>query len=190
MSATIFLPAFFPMSTISRASALLSSRLFINDPLPVLTSRTMQSSSAASFFPIMLAAISGILSTVAVTSRNAYSFLSAGANCLLCPTIANPISFTCRIKSSSESVVRKPVIASSLSTVPPVCPNPLPLILATLTPRDATTGATTRLVLSPTPPVECLSTRIPFTAEKFTFSPESRTANVKSHVSRTLMPRK
>ena len=46
---------------------------------------------------------------------------------------------------------------SNLSAVPPVCPSPLPLIFRTLTPRDATIGTTIKVVLSPTPPVECLS---------------------------------
>ena len=44
--------------------------------------------------------------------------------------------------------------------MPPVWPKPLPLILATLTPNEATKGAKTIVVLSPTPPVECLSTML------------------------------
>ena len=43
----------------------------MKDPLPHFTSRTMQSSLAASFFPMMLETISGTLSTVAVTSLKA-----------------------------------------------------------------------------------------------------------------------
>ena len=50
-----------------------------------------------------------------------------------------------------------PGILSSLSTVPPVSPSPLPLILGTATPEAATIGATINVILSPTPPVECLS---------------------------------
>ena len=46
---------------------------------------------------------------------------------------------------------------SSLSIVPPVKPRPRPLILPTGTPQAATSGMTTSEVLSPTPPVECLS---------------------------------
>ena len=41
---------------------------------------------------------------------------------------------------------------SSLSSVPPVCPRPRPLILGTGTPTLATNGAKTRVVVSPTPP--------------------------------------
>ena len=42
-----------------------------NAPDPVFTSRTRPSSPSASFFDMMLAAMSGIDSTVAVTSRSA-----------------------------------------------------------------------------------------------------------------------
>ena len=45
--------------------------VIINAPLPVFTSSTMQSLPAASFLLIMEEAISGMLSTVAVTSRRA-----------------------------------------------------------------------------------------------------------------------
>ena len=50
-----------------------------------------------------------------------------------------------------------------LSMVPPVWPRPRPLILAILTPQAATMGVITSVVLSPTPPVECLSTLMPGT---------------------------
>ena len=53
---------------------------------------------------------------------------------------------------------RNPGIDSSLSSVPPVCPSPRPLIFPTGTPQAATIGPTAIEVLSPTPPVECLST--------------------------------
>ena len=86
--------------------------------------------------------------------------------------------------------VLNPGMDSSLSIVPPVCPKPLPLIFATFTPSEATSGATTRLVLSPTPPVECLSTLMPLIAEKSRRCPESRTANVSATVSSKLIPLK
>jgi hypothetical protein len=47
---------------------------------------------------------------------------------------------------------------SSLSSVPPVWPNPRPDIIGTVTPTAASSGARMSEVLSPTPPVECLST--------------------------------
>jgi hypothetical protein len=92
--------------------------------------------------------------------------------------------------SSPERLVLKPGIASSLSTVPPVCPSPRPLILATGNPNAARIGTTTRVVLSPTPPVECLSTVIPLIADKSTVSPEATIARVKAVVSSALMPLK
>ena len=49
---------------------------------------------------------------------------------------------------------------SSLSSVPPVWPSPRPLIFPTGTPQAATIGPTAIVVLSPTPPVECLSTTL------------------------------
>src|SRR3954452_437921 len=46
---------------------------------------------------------------------------------------------------------------SSLSSVPPVWPSPRPEIIGTAPPHAATSGASTSETLSPTPPVECLS---------------------------------
>ena len=74
--------------------------------------------------------------------------------------IASPTSCTCATKSSTESSTRKPGIDSSLSSVPPVWPSPRPLIFPTGTPHAATIGPTAIEVLSPTPPVECLSTTL------------------------------
>ena len=54
--------------------------------------------------------------------------------------------------------MRNPGIDSSLSSVPPVWPSARPEIIGTTTPAAAASGAAIRLVLSPTPPVECLST--------------------------------
>ena len=63
--------------------------------------------------------------------------------------------------------MRKPGIDSSLSSVPPVCPRPRPEIIGTTTPAAAAMGAQIRLVLSPTPPVECLSTLTPGMSARF-----------------------
>ena len=79
---------------------------------------------------------------------------------------------------------------SILSTVPPVWPRPRPDILATGTPQEATMGAMTRVVLSPTPPVECLSTLTPWMEERSTTSPEWAMASVRIAVSFGLRPRK
>ena len=94
ITATVFRPAPLPIFTISLARAKASSSVFMKAPLPVLTSKTMPSAPAASFLLIMELAIRDILSTVAVTSRRAYSFLSAGAKSFVCPIMAMPMVFT------------------------------------------------------------------------------------------------
>ena len=120
MRATVFLPTPAPMPTISCASALESSRVFINAPLPTFTSSRMASAPAAIFFDMMLEAIRGRLSTVAVTSRRADSFLSAGHRFPDCPMMLSPVRFTISKNSSRGISVRRPGMLSSLSTVPPV----------------------------------------------------------------------
>ncbi len=52
----------------------------------------------------------------------------------------------------------QPGMASSLSSVPPVWPSPRPESWGTAAPHAATSGASGSDTLSPTPPVECLST--------------------------------
>ena len=79
---------------------------------------------------------------------------------------------------------------SSLSTVPPVWPRPRPLILAIFTPQAAAVGPKINEVLSPTPPVECLSTFTPGMEDKSTRSPERAISKVRAAVSRWVMPRK
>ncbi len=51
-----------------------------------------------------------------------------------------------------------PAMASSLSSVPPVWPRPRPAACGTAAPQAITTGTSGMVILSPTPPVECLST--------------------------------
>jgi hypothetical protein len=103
--------------------------------------------------------------------------------------IATPISRTCARNSSIVSSARKPGIDSSLSRVPPVWPSPLPDIFPSVTPQAATIGPTAREVLSPTPPVECLSTtRRPSAAATSMVSPERIIASVKAWVSLPVSP--
>ncbi len=85
---------------------------------------------------------------------------------------ATLLSFTISINLVSVTSILKPGIASSLSSVPPVYPKPLPDILATGTPTLATSGAKINVVVSPTPPVECLSTFVPATEDRSITSPE------------------
>ncbi|CJA87130.1 Uncharacterised protein [Streptococcus pneumoniae] len=80
-----------------------------------------------------------------------------------------------------------PSTASNLSIVPPVCPKPRPDIFATGTSKAATNGPNTNVVVSPTPPVECLSTLIPSIADKSIVSPDSTIAIVKSARSRSVI---
>ena len=75
------------------------------------------------------------------------------------------------MNSSISISVLYPGIASNLSLVPPVKPSPLPDIFATFTPKEATIGISIRVILSPIPPVLCLSTTFP-TDDKSSTSPE------------------
>ena len=75
--------------------------------------------------------------------------------------------------------------------MPPVWPSPRPLIFPNGTPHAATIGPTASEVLSPTPPVECLSTTLrPSAALRSTVSPLAISACVSANVSRGVMPRK
>ena len=71
ISAQTRLPAALPMRTISSARRRESSSVGISAPEPVFTSSRIASQPAAIFLDRMLEAISGMLSTVAVTSRRA-----------------------------------------------------------------------------------------------------------------------
>ncbi len=71
-----------------------------------------------------------------------------------------------------------PGIDSSLSSVPPVCPSPRPDIIGTATPQAATIGASGIETLSPTPPVECLSTFGRSMWDRSRTSPDSSIASV------------
>ena len=183
-------PWWVPMATISCASSMLWSTVFINAPVPVVTSSRMASEPEASFLDMMLDAISGMQLTVAVTSRRAYIFLSATAMPSLWPMTDRPIWFTCAKNSSCERAVFVPGTLSILSMVPPVWPKPRPLILAIFTPQAATMGAMTSVVLSPTPPVECLSTLMPGMGERSTITPLCAITSVSSAVSSLVMPRR
>ena len=99
-----------------------------------------------------------------------------------------PFFSTCKNACSSESATLKLGIDSNLSNVPPVCPKPLPLIFITGKPREAVKGASTRVVVSPTPPVLCLSTFMPFIELKSNVLPELVIAIVSCEVSSISIP--
>ena len=77
---------------------------------------------------------------------------------------------------------------SSLSSVPPVCPSARPVIMGTVTPHAAAIGATIMEVLSPTPPVLCLSIFCALIDERSRPLPESRISRVNASVSSIVMP--
>ena len=121
----------------------------------------MASAPAAIFLDITLDAIKGIEGTVAVTSRSAYRSLSAGTMRGDCAATAIPTARTCSMKRSGSRSTVSPGTDSSLSSVPPVWASARPLSFGTFTPQAAANGAAISVTLSPTPPVECLSTLIP-----------------------------
>jgi len=133
-------------------------------------------------------AISGIAGTVPVTSRSAYNFLSAGASPDPAAQITAPQSWRTFNISEFVNDARQPGIDSILSNVPPVCPNPLPESCGTAAPQAATNGASGRVILSPTPPVECLSTVGLSSALQFIRSPLLIIASVQRDISREFIP--
>ena len=182
------LPAALPISTSICASVFASSSVSISAPLPHFTSNTIFCAPEAIFLDKMEETISGIESTVAVTSRSAYSTLSAGARSPVCEMIAQPISSTVRKKRVSSIAVHRPGMDSSLSSVPPVNPSPRPDIFATFAPHAATSGTKISEVVSPTPPVECLSTVGPLRQERSSMSPECAISMVRQRVSAFVIP--
>lgn len=74
MSAIIFLFIFSPIDIIVYANCLDCSKVFINAPVPVLTSKTKPSVPLANFLLIIELEINGIDSTVPVTSIFLYFF--------------------------------------------------------------------------------------------------------------------
>ncbi len=73
--------------------------------------------------------------------------------------------------------------------MPPVCPSPRPDSCGTATPNDATSGASGSVILSPTPPVECLSAVGRDRLEKSMRSPEAIIAPVQRATSGRVIPR-
>ena len=189
-SATVRQPRASPMPIMVSASRRESLGSVRNAPLPTLMSSTSPVRSSASFFDMMLAAMSGMDSTVPVTSRSAYSLRSAGTRCRVCPIMTQPSLSTWVRASCRERSVRNPVIASSLSRVPPVCPRPRPEIIGTASPRHAAMGARRSEVLSPTPPIECLSTRGLAYPVKSSRSPDVNIASTSAFSSSGSRPRK
>ncbi len=162
----------------------------MNAPLPTFTSSTSAPVPSAIFLLMIDEAISGIDSTVPVTSRRAYSFASAGARPEPAAQMTAPTSSSWASISALDRLARQPGMDSSLSSVPPVWPSPRPDSCGTATPQAATSGASGRVILSPTPPVECLSAVGRDSPEKSSRSPESIIAAVQRCSSAGARPRK
>ena len=143
---------------------------------------------SAIFLLMMELAMSGIASTVPGTSRSAYSFLSAGARPDPAAQMTAPTSSSWRIIASLDRAACQPATDSSLSSVPPVWPRPRPDSCGTATPNTATSGASGRVILSPTPPVECLSAVGRDRPEKSIRSPLAIIAAVQVAISRRVIP--
>ena len=99
-----------------------------------------------------------------------------------------PTSSSWRIIASFDSDACQPATDSSLSRVPPVWPRPRPESCGTATPKTATSGASGRVILSPTPPVECLSAVGRESPEKSIRSPLAIIAAVQVAISRRVIP--
>ena len=105
------------------------------------------------------------------------------------PAIATPIVSNCRTICAGERCTLNPGIDSNLSSVPPVCPNPLPDTIGTFNPQAAAAGAMISEVLSPTPPVECLSSFAPTMPPRSSTRPECSIASVSAANSSPSNPR-
>ena len=92
----------------------------MNAPLPTLTSSTRADVPSAIFLDMIELAMSGIDSTVPVTSRSAYSFRSAGSEAGPAAQITAPTVLSMAVISAGVSEARQPGMDSSLSSVPPV----------------------------------------------------------------------
>ena len=102
--------------------------------------------------------------------------------------MTHPTVCSCDTISVGDSPERQPAIASSLSSVPPLWPSPRPDSCGTAAPHAATSGARISETLSPTPPVECLSTVGRPTLERSSRSPESIIAPVQTASSPGCIP--
>ena len=186
-NAMVVSPASVPRSTMVRASSRARDSSLMKAPAPVLTSSTNAPVPSAIFLLMMEEAIRGMQSTVAVVSRRAYSFLSAGARPEPAAQMTPPTSRRIVNISSLERLARQPGMDSILSSVPPVCPRPRPESCGTRTPKAATSGTRGSVILSPTPPVECLSAVAPSDV-KSSRSPDSIMARVQRSISGRPIP--
>ncbi|OQC57511.1 MAG: hypothetical protein BWX54_01159 [Verrucomicrobia bacterium ADurb.Bin018] len=186
--ATIPLFMALPTRTMDLARVVASSMVFMNAPVPHLTSNTSESIPSAIFLHMIEAVISGMEATVPVTSRSAYNFLSAGAISPVWPIMENPHLWMVSMNCFSVRLTLNPGMDSNLSSVPPVMPSPRPEIIGTANPAHAASGARISETLSPMPPVECLSTSGSLMEEVSTIAPERIMESVRIAVSSGVIP--
>jgi hypothetical protein len=108
----------------------------------------------------------------------------------LCPIMKTPMLLSWASARRSSMWMLKPGMLSSLSRVPPVMPRPRPEIIGTQLSSQASNGASTSEVLSPMPPVECLSILGGEPSGYSSTVPLSIIAVVRCWVSAAVMPRK
>ena len=142
-NAAVRTPFAAPSATIVSARRRPSSGSGRNAPAPNLTSSTSASVPSAIFFDMIDDAISGMDSTVPVTSRSAYNLRSAGTRPGPAAAMTPPTDCNTAIISAGVSSARHPAMASILSSVPPVWPSPRPESCGTAAPHAATSGTST-----------------------------------------------
>ena len=106
MKASVRTPARVPIATIDAASARAAAWSCMNAPFPHFTSSITTSLPSASFLLMTEAEINGMLPMVAVTSRSAYSFLSAGTRESDWPMMLVPTSRNTALKASMSRSTR------------------------------------------------------------------------------------
>jgi len=177
MSALVARPADVPSATQILASSRALSAVFINAPEPTLTSRSMACAPPAIFLLMMLEAMSAVLPNGGGDVAQGIDGLVGGDEVggLGAHHQADALNlsqqlFLCELGAHAGDGLE-------LVEGPPVKPSPRPDSLTVCMPRAAAKGATTRVVLSPTPPVECLSTVGPLSPERSSRSPETTMAS-------------
>ena len=133
--------------------------VFMNAPLPNFTSSTRASSPSASFLLMMLAVISGMLGTVAVTSRRAYSLLvgrdqvGRGAGDDAADAFDDVAAISSSDRFGAKAGDRFELVERAAGGAQAAAGDH-----RHRKPQQASSGARISEVLSPMPPVECLST--------------------------------
>ena len=166
-----------------RASCLASSALVIKEPLPHFTSTTTPSAPAASLRLSVPAVINGMEGIAPIFFRRSKRIDSTGEISSCRSANAHPSLRTWSVKSSKSISVLTFGIAFNFSVVEVKCSSSSPFIMGMATPEAAANGPRTKVVLSPTPPVEYFSILGRETSIISITSPESIISSVKLAIS-------